>query len=92
MVGWTDEDDVAVEFEVPLIEVDVWVAPTSSVWEFVEVLVDEVEFVPLLTIVVPSPRMVVYPKVVVRVVEPLVTVERIADVVIAEEERVIVDP
>lgn len=44
-----------------------------------------VAFVALLTIVVPIPKMVVDPKVVVRVVEPLVTVERIAEVVMAEE-------
>jgi hypothetical protein len=44
-----------------------------------------VAFVALLAIVVPIPKIVVDPRVVVRVEEPLVTVETIADVVIAEE-------
>lgn len=85
-VGCTDEEeDVAVEFEVPLRVVVVCVVPCSNVWEFEDEELVMVAFVAFPATVVPIPKMVVDPRVVVRVEEPLVKVERIADVVIAEE-------
>lgn len=85
-VGCTDEEeDVAVEFEVPLRAVVVCVAPLRKVWELEDDELVMVAFVALPATVVPIPKIVVDPRVVVRVEEPLVTVERIGDVVIAEE-------
>lgn len=81
-MGWTDEeDDVAVEFEVPLRVVVVWVAPWSSVRESVLYELVIVAFVALLAIVL-CLKIVVDPRVVVLVEAPLITVETMADVVI----------
>lgn len=83
-VGWTEEDDeVAVEFEVPFGAAVVCVAPWSNVCDSEP---DErviVAFVALLAIVL-IPKIVVDPRVVVLVEESLVTAETIADVVIAD--------
>jgi len=60
--------------------------PERMSCEFVEVEVEE-EFAAN----VPVPNMVVEPSVVVLVVDPLVTVERRGEVVMAEEDRVMVE-
>lgn len=63
------------------------VAPWRSVCEFIDDELVMVAFVAFLAIVVLTPKIVVDPRVVVRVEESLVTVETITDVVIAEEVR-----
>ena len=85
-----EEEDVAVEFEVPFRAVEVREAPWSSVWEFDEEDRVMVPFVILLAIVL-KPKMVVDPKVVVLVERSVVIVETMADVVSAEEDMVIVE-
>ena len=83
-VGCTEEDeDVAVEFEVPFEAVVVCFPPWSNVCELE---LDEWVIVALVALLAIEfiPKIVVDPRVVVLVEEPLVTVETIADVVIAE--------
>jgi len=79
--------EVAVELLVPLIAVVVeWAEPCSISCEEVEVLRVEVLFVMLFVPRRPIiPNIVVDPTVLVRVEDPLVIVERRADVVIAED-------
>ena len=74
--------EVAVAF-VPFSEAEVCVAPWRRSWDDVdEVSVPVTDEFPTN---VPIPRIVVEPKVVVRVVDPLVTVETIARVEIGED-------
>lgn len=76
------EDDV--EFAVPLIAVVVRGRPERMTCESV-VWVEAPDRVALLAITFPIPNIVIVPRVVVRVVDPLVIVETITDVLIAEE-------
>jgi len=84
-VGTADEVAFAVLFPLRVEEEG---RPERMICELVEV---EVEVLEKFAARLPIPNMVVEPKVVVRVVEPLVTVERRGEVVMAEEERVTVD-
>jgi len=78
-------DEVALEVLFPD-NVEELGRPDRMSCEFVVVDVEET-----LAANMPVPNMVVEPNVVVRVVEPLVTVDRRGEVVIAEEESVIVE-
>jgi hypothetical protein len=81
-VGSAEEEvAVIVEFIVPLTEVVVRGRPVRTIWEDVV----EVSMLETLPAIFPIPYIVVDPSVVVIVVDPLVTVETMADVLIADE-------
>ena len=84
-VGWIEVDEeVAVEFEVPFMAVVVdRVEPWSSNCDEVEVRVED-DSVPLLVTLIPIPKTIVVPRVVVLVVDPLLIVETMVEVDMAE--------
>lgn len=72
-------------------DVEDWGRPVSKSWESEVVEVDVPDAVPLLAVIilVPTPNSVIDPSVVVRIVDPLVTVETMADVVMADVEGLV---
>ena len=85
-VGWAEDDaEVEVILEVPFIDEVVCGRPDRISCEGV-VTVDVPDLVAFPAMIDPIPNIVVDPRVVVRVVDPLVTVDTIAEVVIADGE------
>lgn len=92
-IGVAEEEvDVRVEFEVPFVDAEeVRAPPERTIWEGLVVVWEDVPVVLLAVIIdVPTPNNVVDPSVVVRIEEPLLIVETMAEVVTGEVDCLVI--